>query len=329
MAYILKGRHRSHTSDVCREPLYRLARFAVFRVLKTLSLSLGLVTLLANGAAAHGVTEVRGRPFHLRIPSSYDGSRPVPLVVLLHGMPVTSTYQEAYMHVGDAAEAKGVIYAFPDGTRGPVGLFWNGARCCQDPLTPPVDDVGYIGDVIDYVRRHYRLDERQIFLIGHSNGAFLASRYACERDDVAAIVTLSGGQYLDAFSCGAGRLSLRRTSVLHIHGTNDEIVGYSAPTLGQLLAYPTALITMANWRWRNGCLPPLPAPPIGQPLPDRDLDSRIPGEETSGVAYLCTGAAVEFWTIRGAPHIPTFYQTPEQSFGRVALDWLLQHGRVY
>lgn len=328
MAYILKGCRRGHTSGACRERLYHLARFTAPRFVKTLCFPIGLVALLVVVAAAHGVTEVRGRPFHLRVPASYDGSRPVPLVLLLHGMQVTSTYQEAYMHVGDAAEASGVIYAFPDGTRGPVGTFWNGARCCQDPLTPPVDDVGYIGDIIEYVRRHYRLDERRIFLIGHSNGAFMASRYACARSDVAAIVTLSGGQYADPLSCGLNDFnpSFLRTSVLHIHGTNDELVAYggisTAPGAAQALGYPTAGVTVANWRWRNGCLSP-----IGRPLPARDFDSRIPGAETTGVAFLCTAAAVEFWTIGGAPHVPTFYQTPERSFGRVTLDWLLQHGR--
>lgn len=216
-----------------------------------------------------------------------------------------------------------MIYAYPDGTRGAAGPFWNGARCCQDPLTPPVDDVGYLDGIIDYVRTHYRLDERRVFLIGHSNGAFMASRYACERPwTVAAIVTLSGGQYLDPFTCGPGN-----TSVLHIHGTNDEITAHggigAGPSPSPIIGLPTGVVTVANWIFRNGCSP------IGWPLPARDLDYTIPGAETSGIAYPCLGGAVEFWSIWGGPHVPHFFQTPEQSFGRVALDWLLLHGRVY
>ena len=279
---------------------------------------------LAASAAATGIGEVRGRPFHLRVPASYNGSRPVPLVVLLHGLQVTSTYQETYMHIGDAADANGVIFAYPDGTRGPAGPFWNGAGCCQDPLTPPVDDVGYIRDIINYVRTRYRLDEGKIFLIGHSNGAFMASRYVCERSDVAAIVTMSGGQYLSPVACNG--FSFLRTSVLHIHGTNDEIVPYggvgTAPGVGVLIGVPTARVTVANWRLRNGCIFP-----IEHRLADIDLDSSILGAETSPVYYDCVNASVEFWTMRGAPHVPTFYQTPERSFGHFALAWLLSHGR--
>lgn len=305
------------------QTLRGLARLSMLPFIKSVCLC-GLLAFLAAPAVGRGITEVRGRPFHLRVPASYDGSRPVPLVLLLHGLQVTSTVQEAYMRVGDAADARGVIYAFPDGSRGPAGPFWNGAGCCQDPLTPPVDDVGYIGDVINYVRTHFRLDERKIFLIGHSNGAFMASRYVCERSDVSAIVTMSGGQYRLPTACNG--ISLLRTSVLHIHGTNDEIVPYgrigTAPAPGALIGVPTAVMTVANWRWRNAC--PVP---FGRSLPDRDLDSSIPGAETSVVEYPCANAAVEFWTMTGSPHVPSFFQTPGQSFGAVALDWLLLHGR--
>lgn len=325
MAHIFKRRLCGYLSKHRKHPLQRLA-LPMLLVTKNVCLATCVVALLAASAAGSGIVEVRGRPFHLRVPASYNGSRPVPLVVLLHGLQVTSTYQETYMRIGDAAEANGIIFAYPDGTRGPAGPFWNGAGCCQDPLTPPVDDVGYIGDIINYARTRFRLDGGKIFLIGHSNGAFMASRYVCERSDVAAIVTMSGGQYRSPFACNG--LSFSRTSVLHIHGTNDEIVPYgeigTAPGLGALIGVPTALATMMNWSFRNSCTYPL-----GRSLPDRDLDSTIPGTETSGVEYGCfhPGVALELWTMRGAPHVPTFYQTPSQSFGHVALEWLLRHGR--
>ncbi len=277
-----------------------------------------LALTAGTGAGAIGVTVDR-RPFHLHVPAGYDGSRAVPLVLLLHGIGVTSTLQETYMRVKAESDARGFIYAYPDGTRGgPEGQFWNGAACCQLPTTPPVDDVGYLDQIIQYVRLHYRLDERKIFLIGHSNGGFMAHRYACERPNVAAVVTLSGGLYVDAVRCGPPGLG--GVAVLHIHATLDEITPYFFSDVPGL---PSGLLTVFNWTVRNGCFPfPRPAGSV-------DMVSDLRGDETHKASFFCLGAPLDFWTISGGSHVPNFYQPGEagRTFGADALDWLLAHGR--
>ena len=271
----------------------------------------------AGGAAALGVM-VDKRPFHLHVPASYDGSRAVPLVVLLHGIGVTSTLQEAYFRLKAESEARGFIYAYPDGTRGPAGAFWNGAGCCQVSISLPVDDVGYLDSIIGYVRNHYRLDENRIFLTGHSNGSFMGTRYVCERSQVAAIANLSGGQYTDRLRCGipAGG----RTAVLHMHGTADEITPYF---FSHIPVLPSALETVVNWTVRNGCFPfPLPAGTV-------DLVSDLAGNETGKVRFACIGAPLDFWTIAGGSHVPNMYQLGEagRTLGANVMDWLYAHGR--
>jgi len=286
--------------------------------------SLGISIVLLGAFAGAGRADARGvivdgRLFHLHVPARYDGSKQVPLVILIHGIGVSSTLQDAYMRVKDESDARGFIYAYPDGTRlpSPVGQFWNGANCCQPPLVPPVDDEAYLDHIIQYVRSNYKLDERQIFLIGHSNGAFMANRYACHRSQVAAIVTLSGAQYLNPLDCGLPFLG--QVAVLHIHGTYDEVTPYLLS-----LGYPPAPLTVFNWATRNGCFHI--GAPGGAPL---DLVSDIPGNETSRKVYACLGGALEFWTINGGYHVPNFYQRGERgrTFGSHALDWLLAHGR--
>jgi polyhydroxybutyrate depolymerase len=40
--------------------------------------------------------------------------------------------------------------------------------------------VAYLGAVIDDVAAHYTVDPKRFFVIGHSNGGFMAHRLACE-----------------------------------------------------------------------------------------------------------------------------------------------------
>jgi polyhydroxybutyrate depolymerase len=296
-------------------------------------LGAALVILLALAALHHDAEArgamVAGRALHVHVPPGYTGSAPVPLVILLHGVGVTGTFQDVYLRIAEQSDLRGFLYVYPDGLRGPLGPFWNGAACCQDAYTPPVDDVAYIDAIIDYVRDHYRLDERRVFIIGHSNGAYMTSRYACESGRAAAVVTLGGGQYLDPLQCGARPWfpfwGPAMTSVLHVHGTNDEITPYwwswtmALPMGGGTL--PSAPQTIASWMYRNGCVPAGGDSPI-------DLDANIAGAETTRSYYACVGPALEFWTMNGSPHCPMFFQSPSSAtFGARAIDWLYAHGR--
>ncbi|HKR85513.1 MAG TPA: alpha/beta hydrolase, partial [Terriglobales bacterium] len=206
-------------------------------------------------------------------------------------------------------------------------------NCCQDPVTPPVDDVGYLDHIIQYVQDNYNVDRERIYLIGHSNGAYMASRYACERSgysgvrspQIAAIARLAGGQYFEPTTCGTpGGGSV---AVLHIHATFDEITPYAAPLQIPFIPIPAPLPagtqTVANWVKRNACVGP------GYPLPSIDLVSDLAGTETSRWRFPCPFAPVEFWTIHGGAHTPNFYQPgePGRTFGAQVLDWLLVQKR--
>ena len=69
------------------------------------------------------------RPFDVFVPSTYDSSTPMPLVVLLHGYGATGAIQEAYFGLQPLAEQRGFLYVHPDGTKDPLGnQFWNAPR---------------------------------------------------------------------------------------------------------------------------------------------------------------------------------------------------------
>src|SRR4051794_29071828 len=98
---------------------------------------------------------VRARPYHARAPRGYDGSRPTPLLLLLHpyspggGRQALAAYQLATI-----LDEKGLLLAAPDGTLEHQSdrRFWNATDACCDFEGQGVDDVTYLDAVIADMR---------------------------------------------------------------------------------------------------------------------------------------------------------------------------------
>jgi polyhydroxybutyrate depolymerase len=271
-----------------------------------------------GGEATGGTGEVivgGDRPVEVFVPSSYDGSEPTPLVILLHGYTASGALQEIYMQIQPEAEARGFLYAHPDGTTDALGnQFWNATPACCG-FTSTVDDSGYLRGVIDEIKQVLNVDDKRVFLIGHSNGGFMSYRMACDHADaVAAFASLAGAMFDDPSSCAPSE----GVAGLQIHGTNDETIAYAGGSnLGY--PYPGAVATTESWAGLMSCTvtPDTSAPPL-------DLDSDIMGAESTVARYgseCDPGGHAELWTIVGGTHIPTL----SDSFIPSALDFLFDH----
>src|SRR5687768_2429853 len=268
-----------------------------------LALVAGAFSLPSAGpmvAGAAGGSSVADRPYGLKVPDGADDDAPLPLVVLLHGYTSNGATQSAYFGLPAEADRSGFLLAFPNGTRDRVGnRFWNATDACCDFFGSGVDDVAYLDAVIDDIAAKHPVDPSRIFLVGHSNGAFMSHRYACDRSDrVAAIVTLAGMQWKDAARCGASS----PVSVLHVHGRNDGTIRYEGGSTPKGL-YPGAVETLGHWAGKDGCDGSLAA--TGRKL---DLDRSVAGDETVEQASSgCpSGVGLGLWTIEGGGHVPAF-----------------------
>lgn len=257
---------------------------------------------------------VDDRPFALYVPGGYDTARRAPLVVALHGFETDAAMQEDYFKLTPEAERRGFLYAMPNGTKNRAGdRFWNAHDACCDFDRTGVDDSGYLSKVIDAVTRAYAVDDRRVYVIGFSNGGYMAHRMACEHSTrIAAIVSLAGAATNDPARCAPRRA----VSVLQIHGTADRIVRYDGGrnTTG---AYPSAADTVGLWRRLDGCTER--ADTSAAPI---DLDANLAGAETSVTAYATgcrDGARVELWSIKDGGHIPPL----TASFAPAVVDFLL------
>jgi polyhydroxybutyrate depolymerase len=158
----------------------------------------------------------------LYVPKSVGDGR-VPLVVVLHGRFGTGAIVEGELGFDSLANKYGFLVAYPNGRhRG-----WNDGRTDAaskrlQGQDAHVDDVVFLDGLIARIRAQFPIDPLRIFLAGHSNGAFMANRYAAERtEEVAAVASVAG-------TLGLAILPLLHpsepVSSLDVYGTLDRII---------------------------------------------------------------------------------------------------------
>ena len=254
------------------------------------------------------------RPYMMQVPDSYDASKPTPLVLLLHGYAANAFVQVRLFGLLDGSQAHGYIVVYPDGLTDSQGnQFWNATDGCCNVDGNPVDDVAYLSAVLDDVEAHYNVDPKRVYVMGHSNGGYMAHRLACDVGGrIAAIISLAGMTWKDPTKCPAGHL----VNVLQVHGDADGTVPYEGN------AYiPSAPETVHIWAQKNGCSGADAIGPGGDPI---DLVVDLDGAETTKQSYegCPPGGAVDFWTIHGGGHIPNFEGATWES---VMWTWLDAH----
>ena len=264
----------------------------------------------------------RPRAANIYVPSSYDGHTPLPLVLLLHGHGDTAADTEGYMQFGPLAETRGFLYCYPDSTRDPLGdPFWNATDACCDFFNSGTDDAGVLRSFIEEIGRQFAVDKKRVYLIGHSNGGFMAYRMACQSADlIAGIASLAGCTFLNPDFC----TPVQPVNILNIHGTavgaNPYAGGASQIYASNLAEAPGALQTVRAWAGYNGA-----TGQTTEATPSIKLTAELPGLDTIISRYTNAppGGAVELWTIVGGSHAPTL----SAEFQPRVIDWLFAHPR--
>ncbi len=282
-------------------------------------LSVLTLLLLACNCGQLFAAELPGgdRPVAVYVPTAYKAGTPAPLVLLLHGLALTGSLQEDYFNFKPLAEERGFLYAYPNRTRDKVAEnFWNATDACCNFYGSEVDDSGYLRGLIEEIGARYSVDEKRIYLVGYSNGGFMAHRMACEHAEaVAAIVSLAGAQFSEPERCRPSE----PVHILQVHGTADLTVLYRG---GKFFGrpYPGAAETASKWADLNGCKSePVDAPAL-------NLEAVLPGAETTVRRWNAgckQGGSAELWSIRAGSHLPLFAPV----FSAAVIDYLFSHGK--
>lgn len=268
-----------------------------------------LVSACSGGSDGGGMRQTiygGDRPATLKTPEMLTEGKQYPLLVVLHGYGANGFVQTAYFGLGALPTDDKALVIAPDGMTDSTGKqFWNADPACCDFDGKNPDDVAYIGGLIDDITAEWPVDESQVFIIGHSNGGYMAYRMACERaDTIAAIASLAGNAASTASACNPSE----PVNVVHLHGTLDDIVPFSG-----------AMPSVEQWAAKNGCGTTRTA------AMDLDLDTNVAGAEThvAPTADCPANGAVELWTMEGSSHIPVM----NNSFATTMMDWFTAHER--
>lgn len=253
------------------------------------------------------------RPVTPVLPDAYDPDVAWPLVIVLHGYTASGGLQDLYFGTSERGRELGFITLAPNGLVDSKGnRYWNASAACCDFDLSGVDDVGYILGLIDEAAKLWHIDTDRVYLIGHSNGAYMAHRLACDAPErVTAIAPLAGVSQMTLASCKSGP----PVSVLQMHGTLDSSVLFAGSAF-----YPGAATTAALRVAANRCGA---SPHIGFA---RDYDDSVPGAETVPTRWdgCDGGTTIELWTMNGTVHLPGFNDTWRDE----VLDWLLAQRRI-
>ena len=252
------------------------------------------------------------RQANLRMPGNHDYSRPLPLVVSLHGYSGNGWSNAAYMHHFDSIHENEHLLLYPDGTINLVGMrYWNATDgCCQ--FSGDVDDANYLLNLINEAIQSYGADPDGIVITGLSNGGFMSHRMACDAGgSIRAIVALNGVTWDDFSKCP----DTGRPDILHVHSTADTVIAYNGGAIWGS-DYPSATETVGYWADRSGC------DSTWTYLGTRDLSGNDGVEESDEFEFLnCnSGNRVAHWRINGGSHVPSLN---DPGWANQSIDWAL------
>lgn len=164
----------------------------------------------------------RARSYRAHTPSAMpDGE--LPLLIALHGGGGSASQYESASGFQELAATEGVLVVFPEGSGGRASgagvRTWNAGECCGPSVRDGVDDVAFIRLLIAELAAEQPIDTDRVLVAGHSNGAAMAYRLACELSEHVVAIGVQAGP-LGVDECSPGR----PVSVLHLHGGADANV---------------------------------------------------------------------------------------------------------
>ena len=267
---------------------------------------LAILACLAAVGCRHAGSETlkvgtTGRHYEVFVPSD---AQDLPLVIALHGGGSTARQMEKFSRFDEVAAREGFVVVYPDG----IDHHWSDGR-----IPNGVDDVAFIGALIDEMATLHHIDRHRVYATGISNGGMMSYRLACDLPDRIAAIAPVAGNVPAVVPCTPGH----PVSVLAINGTADPLVPYGGgqvvKTRGAVLAASASVAIFAR---ADGC-----GDATSTEEPDTAPDD---GSRTTRTQFACPGKLdVELLTLTGGGHTwPGGVQyLPKRFIGPVSRDF--------
>jgi polyhydroxybutyrate depolymerase len=264
----------------------------------------------ANRDTGSLVSSGEMRDYLLYVPTTYDRSRPTPLVISLHGGAMWGAAQRETSQWDREAERQGFIVVYPSGVGGRGPRAWRAG-----PEAGAMTEVRFIADLIDTLAVRYNVDRARVYANGLSNGGGMAFVLSCALPDrIAAVGVVATAVFLPWNACP----DHRAVPMIAFHGTADRQTRYhGGRTWVAPWTFPDIPTWVATWARRNHCAP-------------EPSDSLVAPDVTRRAYSSCADdAAVVLYTVEGGGHtwpgggpLPEwFVGTTTRSIDATSLMW--------
>jgi len=196
----------------------------------------------------NGAIDVAGehRRYLLYVPSTYDASKPAPLVISMHGAGGWPVQQMRVSRWNRLAEREGFIVVYPSGLDRGRPRVWR-----VNAGSGLSHDVRFIAALIDKIAASYNIDRKRIYANGLSNGGGMSFVLSCTLSDrIAAVGLVASAQTLPWSWCR----DTRAVPMIAFHGTADPVIPYDGGVSWMSdRVFPSMPIWARKWAKRNGC----------------------------------------------------------------------------
>ena len=181
-----------------------------------LVLLLACMATTAHAQVQHLEWQGVQREYLVKIPA--ESNETMPIMYFLHGLGDNITRLDNEFHFQQIADAFGWMLVVPQALNEGNGTMWNAYLTYST-----TDDSGFLMALLDSLSVQYPVNQDSVFFTGFSMGGFMSHRMAIEHGDrITACAPVSGliTSPMSHFTAVAP------VKMLHIHGTNDPVVGY-------------------------------------------------------------------------------------------------------
>jgi len=158
------------------------------------------------------------RTFLLRLPPGYDARSPRPTVLAFHGFTMNAHLMESLVDLTGAWPEALVIY--PQGLPRQFETMPVGSQPGWQVTAGELGDrdLAFVDAMLAWLRENHCLDEKKVYALGYSNGAFFSHLLGCTRPDaIAGLAAAAGGTLCTP---------THPRPVILSHGTGDTLVDY-------------------------------------------------------------------------------------------------------
>jgi len=170
------------------------------------------------------------RNFITVVPKNYDKTKPLPIIFGFHGRTNSNAEVRSYYRLDQATQGEAILI-YPAAIKSGSTYSWSDAGNSGSTIR----DYELFDNILQEISSQYCIDTDQVYVVGHSLGAWFTNSLACARGDVIRGVGTLGGGRSQSTCTGP-------VATMIWHNPNDRLVPFSQ-----------GVAARENYREQNRC----------------------------------------------------------------------------